>query len=165
MGYHLNRLDKPVFMAVSKPLLTEFGIHHRLESCGMYWVNSESWKHVLEISKKCKWHLRFINHTSTLKSLPSCYGIRPKGMVCIVETNIAGAKCSKQGHFGWRYPLELKSPRKFCTKISITDCLLSNPYLLYIHQELLEKKRRRLRNGVATVSKMWQFSPFPSAYP
>ena len=33
MGYHLNRLDKSVFMAVSKPLLTEFGIHHRLESC------------------------------------------------------------------------------------------------------------------------------------
>ena len=33
MGYRLNRLDEPVFMAVSKPLLTEFGIHHRLESC------------------------------------------------------------------------------------------------------------------------------------
>ena len=34
MGYRLNRLDEPVFMAVSKPLLTEFGIHYRLESCG-----------------------------------------------------------------------------------------------------------------------------------
>ena len=33
MGYRLNRLHEPVFMAVSKPLLTEFGIHHRLESC------------------------------------------------------------------------------------------------------------------------------------
>ena len=33
MGYYLNHLDEPVFMAVSKPLLTEFGIHHRLESC------------------------------------------------------------------------------------------------------------------------------------
>ena len=33
MGYRLNRLDEPVFMAVSKPLLTEFGIHYRLESC------------------------------------------------------------------------------------------------------------------------------------
>ena len=32
MGYHLNRLDEPVFIAVSKPLLTEFGIHYRLES-------------------------------------------------------------------------------------------------------------------------------------
>ena len=28
-----NSDDEPVFMAVSKPLLTEFGIHHRLESC------------------------------------------------------------------------------------------------------------------------------------
>ena len=27
------RLDEPFFMAVSKPLLTEFGIHYRLESC------------------------------------------------------------------------------------------------------------------------------------
>ena len=33
MGYRLNRLGEPVFIAVSKPLLTEFGIHHRLESC------------------------------------------------------------------------------------------------------------------------------------
>ena len=35
MGYHLNRLDEPVFMAGPKPMLTEFGIHHRLESCGL----------------------------------------------------------------------------------------------------------------------------------
>ena len=34
MGYRLNRLDEPVFIAVSKPLLTEFGIHYKLESCG-----------------------------------------------------------------------------------------------------------------------------------
>ena len=33
MGYRLNRLDEPVFMAVSKPMQTEFGIHHRLECC------------------------------------------------------------------------------------------------------------------------------------
>ena len=33
MEYRLNRLDEPVFITVSKPLLTEFGIHHRLESC------------------------------------------------------------------------------------------------------------------------------------
>ena len=33
MGYHLNRLDELVFIAVSKPLLIEFDIHHRLESC------------------------------------------------------------------------------------------------------------------------------------
>ena len=33
MGYRLNHLDEPVSMAVSKPLLTEFRIHHRLESC------------------------------------------------------------------------------------------------------------------------------------
>ena len=36
MGYRLNRLDEPVFIAVSKPLLTEFGIHHRLESCDSF---------------------------------------------------------------------------------------------------------------------------------
>ena len=33
MGYRLNHLDEPVFIAVSRPLLTEFGIHHRLENC------------------------------------------------------------------------------------------------------------------------------------
>ena len=36
MGYHLNRLDEPVFIAASKPLLTKIGIHHRLESCEIY---------------------------------------------------------------------------------------------------------------------------------
>ena len=34
MGYRLNRLDEPVFMAGPKPMRTEFGIHQRLESCG-----------------------------------------------------------------------------------------------------------------------------------
>ena len=33
MGCRLIRLDEPVLMAVSKPMLTEFGIHLRLESC------------------------------------------------------------------------------------------------------------------------------------
>ena len=33
MGHRLNRHDEPVVMAVSKPLLTEFGIYHRLEKC------------------------------------------------------------------------------------------------------------------------------------
>ena len=33
MGYRLNRLDETVSIAVSNPLLTEFGIHLRLESC------------------------------------------------------------------------------------------------------------------------------------
>ena len=35
----MNRLDEPVFMAVSKHLLTEFGIHHRLESCSLEIIN------------------------------------------------------------------------------------------------------------------------------
>ena len=33
MGYRLNRLDEPVLIAVSRPLLTEFGIHYVLEGC------------------------------------------------------------------------------------------------------------------------------------
>ena len=33
MGYRLNHLDKPILMAVPKPVLPEFGIHDRLESC------------------------------------------------------------------------------------------------------------------------------------
>ena len=34
MGLGLNRLDEPVFIEVLKPLQTEFGFNHRLESCG-----------------------------------------------------------------------------------------------------------------------------------
>ena len=34
MGYRLNRFDKPVLMAVPKPMQTEYDIHHILESCG-----------------------------------------------------------------------------------------------------------------------------------
>ena len=33
MGYRLNRLDEPIFIAGPKPMRTEFGIHIRLESC------------------------------------------------------------------------------------------------------------------------------------
>ena len=42
-GYRLNRLEEPIFMAVSKPLLTEFGIHHRLESCALYLLPPQGW--------------------------------------------------------------------------------------------------------------------------
>ena len=37
-GYLLNCLEKPVFMAVSKHLLIESGIDHRLKSC-KWWGN------------------------------------------------------------------------------------------------------------------------------
>ena len=33
MGYRLNRPNELVFIAGPKPMQTEFGIHHRLESC------------------------------------------------------------------------------------------------------------------------------------
>ena len=33
VGYRLKRLDEPIFMAVPKPMLTEFGIQYILESC------------------------------------------------------------------------------------------------------------------------------------
>ena len=36
MGYRLNCLDEPIFMAVPKLMLTEFGIHYRLESCVVF---------------------------------------------------------------------------------------------------------------------------------
>ena len=52
MGYRLNRLDEPVFIAVSKPLLTEFGIHLRLESCGL-------------LSIVGKWKIKFVLHKFT----------------------------------------------------------------------------------------------------
>ena len=37
MGYRFNCLDEPVLKAVAKPMLTEFGIHNRLESCEVLW--------------------------------------------------------------------------------------------------------------------------------
>ena len=37
MGYRLNRLVEPVFMAVPKPMLTDVGIHYRLESYALLW--------------------------------------------------------------------------------------------------------------------------------
>ena len=33
------RLVMPVFMAVPKPMLTEFGIHHRFKSCAKVTIN------------------------------------------------------------------------------------------------------------------------------
>ena len=38
MGYRLNCLDVTVFMAALKPMLTEFGIHNRLESCALLYA-------------------------------------------------------------------------------------------------------------------------------
>ena len=43
MGYRLNRLDEPVFMAGPEPMLTEFGIHQRLESCVLFLQFKGAW--------------------------------------------------------------------------------------------------------------------------
>ena len=43
MGCCLNRLDELVFSVMSKPLLTEFGIHPRLESCEELTENTVWW--------------------------------------------------------------------------------------------------------------------------
>ena len=40
-GNRLNGLDGPVFMAGPKPMLTEFGIYHRLESGGQSCCNEQ----------------------------------------------------------------------------------------------------------------------------
>ena len=36
VGHRLNCLDEPVFMAATKPMLTEFVIHNVLEGCAGY---------------------------------------------------------------------------------------------------------------------------------
>ena len=51
MGYLLIRLDEPVFMAGPKPMRTEFGIHQRLESCGIYYITQYVFVAVLQLSK------------------------------------------------------------------------------------------------------------------
>ena len=42
VGYRLNRLDKPIFMAGPKPMRTVFGSHHRLDSCGIIFHSPEN---------------------------------------------------------------------------------------------------------------------------
>ena len=73
VGYRLNCLDEPVFMAVSKPLLTEFGIHHRLESCGISsWTSYAYDKMAILISEQSKSNkcLRLCSKQN-IKSFPS----------------------------------------------------------------------------------------------
>ena len=62
MGYRLNRLDEPVFMAGPKPMRTEFGIHYRLESCEedfiaeRYWVR---WMMIGVVTRAAEFTSRF----------------------------------------------------------------------------------------------------------
>ena len=51
MGYRLNRLDEPVFIAVSKPLLTEFAIHHNLRVVGLIINQNMNGKKLLEYER------------------------------------------------------------------------------------------------------------------
>ena len=57
---HLNRLDEPIFMAVSKPLLTEFGIHQRLESCVLVNCNEKEGKGITPWERKLETTLQSI---------------------------------------------------------------------------------------------------------
>ena len=51
MGYRLNRLDEPVFIAVSKPLLTELAIHHNLRVVGLIINQNMNGKKLLEYER------------------------------------------------------------------------------------------------------------------
>ena len=46
VGYCWNDLDEPVFLEGQKPLVTEFGIHQRLEGC----VNSNSYNCIFALN-------------------------------------------------------------------------------------------------------------------
>ena len=65
MGYRLNRLDEPIFMAGPKPLRTEFGIHLRLESCADLTLNVKS-----SNLMRC---LKLMSLTDLLKRLHLCH--------------------------------------------------------------------------------------------
>ena len=78
MGYRLNSLDEPIFKAVSKPLLTEFGIHQRLESCG--WERTKG-KHFFEnrLYLSSQWFDNEVHKIAFLdlfKSHDSCFIIK-----------------------------------------------------------------------------------------
>ena len=60
MGYRLNCLDEPIFTAVSKPLLSEFGLHHRLESCATLTLVTEAVHKTRSVLHYCFLNLTFI---------------------------------------------------------------------------------------------------------
>ena len=58
--YRLNRLEQPVFMAVPKPMLTEFGIHHRLQTISQNRGTCSCW-----IGKKTVIQIHFVSLLDT----------------------------------------------------------------------------------------------------
>ena len=62
-GYHWNRLEslKSVILAVNKPLLTEFDIHHKLEGSGFFQI-----KHLLLLHKNYRFLTRNIKSTAMM---------------------------------------------------------------------------------------------------
>ena len=85
--YHLNRLDGPVLIAVPEPLLTEFGIHHRLESCGKSRLGSvvlggvlgpvelENWNTTLQsmMNAKLSMHRLHCHENGLIKTIQKIY--------------------------------------------------------------------------------------------
>ena len=69
MGYRLNHLDEPVFMAVPKPMQTEFGIHSRSESCDIFGAGKSTSMKLLRnclTAKDCILNRMSINKISAL---------------------------------------------------------------------------------------------------
>ena len=44
MGYNWNCLCEPILMAVPEPMLTDFCINHRLETCDIFFVKFCHWR-------------------------------------------------------------------------------------------------------------------------
>ena len=91
MGYRLIRLDEPVFIAVSKHLLTEFGIHLRLERCApIHMLTSLASSEKRRVSNNFVQGLRSLNQTVETLNLSSRFLSRASQLITSV---IAGAKC------------------------------------------------------------------------
>ena len=144
MGYRLNRLDKPVFIAVPKPMLTESSIHHRLESCEAFNVfYIQQWKKVF-LSK-----IRFGDWLKSF-SIISGHSFKPDSVFLLFQ--------HFSSHKRW-FPQRRLEDRKNCDTLSIPlKCKADPLFNFWFRQNFLHPtKKRRAENEFLQLTHIFEW--------
>ena len=129
MGYPLNRLDEPILIAVSKPLHTEFGIHHRLESCAyLNYVLSRSTR---QVSHFCH-RFGLVKALRTDLIVPAASDTTPRPNFSLVQnTTIATQQPHIETHKLYCFMGRRLPPRLFVE--GVIQLVLCQPFSQLVH--------------------------------
>ena len=141
VGYRFNRLAGPVFIAGPKPLLTEFGIHQRLESCYCFlWDSDKNLIFILLLFDAWLGHLHILRHIyrmtqEVIKSIchwNTCLFHCPKQMLKTAVLNVIYPERDNTQDINWAICYAMHGGKQECFHHSLSESIFTHHHRSYL---------------------------------